>query len=67
MKLNSKIWLYGFKIIVLTCDALWFVKSKRDLISIFRRFDNINDPLKRCIVLSEPYFFDFCKKEPGKS
>jgi hypothetical protein len=45
-----------FKIINLTCDALRFAKFKRDLISILRRLDNAEQPLKRCVLLSENGF-----------
>ena len=40
-----------FKIINLTCDVMRISRFKRDLISILRRLDNDNHPLKRCILM----------------
>ncbi len=39
----------------LSCQYLRFSKFKRDLNSVLRRLDNDVHPLKRCILLHEPY------------
>ena len=43
----------GFDIVNLSCELLRVSKFKRDLISILRRLDNVEHPLKRCILLNE--------------
>jgi hypothetical protein len=40
----------------LSCEFLRFSKFKRDLISVLRRLDNDNHPLKRCVLLNEAGF-----------
>lgn len=47
---------HDFKIINMTCDVLRLSRFKRDLISILRRLDDDDHPLKRCILLNEPGF-----------
>ena len=36
----------------LTCDMLRLSKFKRDLISVLRRLDKDDPPLKRCILMN---------------
>lgn len=56
-----------FKIINLTCVVLRLSRFKRDLISILRRLDKDDHPLKRCILLNESGFVLLsAKKNPEK-
>jgi len=51
----------------LSCQILRLSKFKRDLISILRRLDNDDHPLKRCILLNEDGFVLLsAKKNPEK-
>lgn len=51
----------------LSCQFLRFSKFRRDLISILRRLDNANHPLKRCVLLNEDDFVLLsAKKNPEK-
>jgi len=52
MKKNQK----NCEMFNLSCEFLRFSKFKRDLISILRRLDNDNHPLKRCVLLNEKGF-----------
>lgn len=55
------------KMFNLSCEFLRFSKFKRDLISILRRLDNDNHPLKRCVLLNESGFLLLsAKKNPSK-
>lgn len=56
----------GFKIINLSCQVLRFSKFKRDFISILRRLDNDNHPLKRCILSEPSCVLLSIKKNPEK-
>ena len=47
---------YDFKIINLTCEILKLSRLKRDLISILRRLNKDEHPLKRCVLLNESSF-----------
>ena len=58
---------HDFKIINLTCVVLRLSRFKRDLISILRRLDKDDHPLKRCILLNESGFVLLStKKNPEK-
>ena len=51
----------------LSCQFFRFSKFKRDLISILRRLDNADHPLKRCVLLNESGFVLLsAKKNPEK-
>jgi hypothetical protein len=52
----KKVGKYSCKITSLTCEVLRFSRFKRDLNLILKRLDNGVHPLKRCIILSVPYF-----------
>lgn len=55
------------EIVNLTCETLRLSKFKRDLISVLRRLDNDNHPLKRCVLLNESGFVLLsAKKNPQK-
>lgn len=55
------------EIVNLSCKVLRLARFKRELTSILRRLDNDNHPLKRCIILSEPYLVLLSiKKNPEK-
>ena len=47
---------YDCEMFNLSCQILRLSKFKRDLISILRRLDNDDHPLKRCILLNEVGF-----------
>ncbi len=56
---------HDFKITNLTCEVLRLARFKRDLISILRRLDNADHPLKRCVLLNESgYVLLSAKKNP---
>ena len=58
---------YDFIIINLTCVVLKLSRFKRDLISILRRLDNVDHPLKRCVLLNGAGFVLLsAKKNPEK-
>ena len=57
----------NFEIVNLTCEMLRLSRFKRDLISVLRRLDKDNHPLKRCVLLNESGFVLLsAKKNPEK-
>lgn len=46
----------SYEMFNLSCEFLRLSKFKRDLISVLRRLDNDNHPLKRCVLLNEKGF-----------
>lgn len=52
----KKVGEYAFEIVNLSCEMVRLSKFKRDLISVLRRLDKDDHPLKRCILLNESGF-----------